>query len=146
MMITASGATVYIQHTDKNRVEQSLQVIRDDIYFVVLYMMTSSNKKHFPRYWPLVRDIHRSPVNAPHKGQWRGALMFSLIWVWINGWINNGDWWFETLSHPLWRHCNVPRINPHPVVSSELHGPAPGLGSLGPWFYSVLHFFGIVKR
>ena len=35
--------------------------------------------KHFPRYWPFVRGIHRSPVNSPHKGQWRGALMFSLI-------------------------------------------------------------------
>ena len=32
--------------------------------------------KHFPRYWPFVRGIHRSPVNSPHKGQWRGALMF----------------------------------------------------------------------
>ena len=45
--------------------------------------------KHFPRYWPFVRGIHRSPVNSLHKGQWRGALMFSLICVWINGWINN---------------------------------------------------------
>ena len=45
--------------------------------------------KHFPRYWPFVRGIHRSPVNSPHKGQWRGALMFSLICVWINGWVNN---------------------------------------------------------
>ena len=27
----------------------------------------------------LVRGIHRSPVNSPHKSQWRGALMFSLI-------------------------------------------------------------------
>ena len=44
---------------------------------------------HFPRYWPFVRGIHRSPVNSPHKGQWRGALMFSLICVWINGWVNN---------------------------------------------------------
>ena len=35
--------------------------------------------KHFPRYWPFVRGIHRSPENSPHKGQWRGALMFSLI-------------------------------------------------------------------
>ena len=35
--------------------------------------------KHFPRYWPFVRGIPRSPVNSPHKGQWRGALMFSLI-------------------------------------------------------------------
>ena len=45
--------------------------------------------KHFRRYWPFVRGIHRSPVNSPHKGQWRGALMFSLICVWINGWVNN---------------------------------------------------------
>ena len=45
--------------------------------------------KHFPRHWPFVRGIHRSPVNSPHKDQWCGALMFSLICVWINGWINN---------------------------------------------------------
>ena len=47
--------------------------------------------KHFPRYWPFVWGIHRSPVNSPHKGQWRGALMFSLISVWINGWVNSRD-------------------------------------------------------
>ena len=29
------------------------------------------------------------PVNSPHKGQWRGALMFSLICVRINDWVNN---------------------------------------------------------
>ena len=45
--------------------------------------------KHFPRYWPFVRGIHRSPVNSTHKGQWRGALMFSLIW--INAWVNNRE-------------------------------------------------------
>ena len=45
--------------------------------------------KYFPRYWPFVRGIHRSPVNSPHKGQWRGALMFSLICAWIDGWVNN---------------------------------------------------------
>ena len=32
--------------------------------------------KHFPRYCSFVRGIHRSPVNSPHKGQWRGALVF----------------------------------------------------------------------
>ena len=47
--------------------------------------------KHFPRNWPFVRGIHRSPVNSPHKGQWRGALMFSLICARINGWVNNGE-------------------------------------------------------
>ena len=45
--------------------------------------------KHFPRYWPFVQGIHRAPVNSPHNGQWRGALMFSLISVWINDWVNN---------------------------------------------------------
>ena len=39
----------------------------------------------FSRYWPFVRGIHRPSVNSPHKGQWRGALMFSLICAWING-------------------------------------------------------------
>ena len=45
--------------------------------------------KHFPRYWPYVPGIHRSPVNCPHTGQWRGVLIFSLIWARINGWVNN---------------------------------------------------------
>ena len=45
--------------------------------------------KHFPRHCPLVRGIHRSPVNSPHKSQWRGALVFSLICTWINDWVNN---------------------------------------------------------
>ena len=45
-------------------------------------MMTSSKiiGNHFSRYWPSVRGIsHRPPVNSPHKGQLRGALLFSLI-------------------------------------------------------------------
>ena len=29
------------------------------------------------------------PVNSPHKGQWRGALMFSLTCAWINDCVNN---------------------------------------------------------
>ena len=47
--------------------------------------------RYFPRYWPFVRGIHRSPVNSPHKGQWRRALMSSLICVWINGCVNNRE-------------------------------------------------------
>ena len=46
---------------------------------------------HFPRHWPFVRGIHRSPVDSPHKGQWRGALTFSLIFAWTNHWANNRD-------------------------------------------------------
>ena len=47
--------------------------------------------KHFPRYWPFVRGIDRSPLNSTQKGQWRGALMFSLIYAWINAWLNNRE-------------------------------------------------------
>ena len=63
--------------------------------------------KHFPRYWPFVRGIHRPPVNSPHKGQWRGALMF-FFYLRLNKRLRKQSWgwWFETLSHPLWRHCN----------------------------------------
>ena len=43
--------------------------------------------KYFPRYWLFVWGIHRSPVNSPRKGQWRWALMCSLICAWVNGWV-----------------------------------------------------------
>ena len=63
---------------------------------LALYQRTQAHDdvikwKIFPRYWPFARGIPRSPVNSPHKGQWRGAFMFSLICVWINGWVNNGE-------------------------------------------------------
>ena len=62
--------------------------------------------KYFPRYWSFEQGIHRSPVNSPHKGQRRRALMFSFICAWINV-------WFETPSNSLWRHRNgntIPQI------------------------------------
>ena len=71
--------------------------------FVSMYHDDVIKWKHFPRYWSFVKGIHPSPVNSRHKGQWRGALMLSMICVWINGW----GWWFEMPSHPLWRHCDV---------------------------------------
>ena len=66
-------------HTRKGFPSHSVHWCHDDVI----------KWKHFPRYWPFVRGIHRSPVNSPHKGQWRGALMFSLICAWTNGWANN---------------------------------------------------------
>ena len=64
--------------------------------------------KHFPRYWPFVRGIHRFPVNSPHKDQWREALVFFFD-LRQNERLSKKSWgwWFETPSRPLWRHCNV---------------------------------------
>ena len=49
-----------------------------------------------------------SPVNSPHKGQWRGAfdVFYDLC---LNKQLSKQlwGWWFETLSPPLWCHCNV---------------------------------------
>ena len=69
-----------------------------EVFFTMDLMakaMSPSSRKHddvikwkqFPHYWPFVRGIHRSPVNSPHKGQWRGALICTRI----NGWVNNGE-------------------------------------------------------
>ena len=55
--------------------------------------------KLFPRYWPFMWGIHRSRGNSSHKGQWRGALMFSLICAWASGWANNRN------AGDLGRHC-----------------------------------------
>ena len=60
--------------------------------------------KHCPRYWPFVWGIHRSPVNSPHKGQRRGALMSSLICARINGWVNNREAGDLRRHHA---HCDV---------------------------------------
>ena len=54
--------------------------------------------KHFPCYWPFVQGIHRSPVNSPHKGQWCGALIFSLICT-VNKQLSKQSWGWS-----WWRH------------------------------------------
>ena len=61
--------------------------------------------KHFPRYWPFL--AHRSPADAPHKGQQRGA--FSFFYLRLNKRLSKQSrrWWFETPSHSLLRHCNA---------------------------------------
>ena len=71
--------------------------------------------KHCPRYWPFVQGIHRSPVNSPQKGQWRGALMFSFICAWINGWVNNGEASDLRRHHA---HYDVPVIS-HPKSNHD---------------------------
>ena len=45
----------------------------------------------FPALLALCAENSWSPVNSPLKGQWRGALMFSLICARINGRVNNRE-------------------------------------------------------
>ena len=53
-------------------------------------MMTSSNGNIFRDSGHLCGEF-TGPGEFPHKDQWRGALIFSLICVWINGWVNNRE-------------------------------------------------------
>ena len=55
-----------------------------------LVTMTSSNKNIFRVTGHLCGEFTVTG-EFPHKGQWSGALMFSLICDWINGWVNNGE-------------------------------------------------------
>ena len=62
-----------------------------DVSLFSISKKLSTNGRVLGRYWSFVRGIHRSPVDSPHKGQWRGASLFSLICAWANSWANNWD-------------------------------------------------------
>ena len=83
-----------------------------------LLMMTSSNGSIFRVTFPFVWEIHRSSMNSPHKGQWRGAFM--LFYLRLNKRLSEQLRCrsFETPSRSLWRHCNVSWY--HDVYKSPL--------------------------
>ena len=41
--------------------------------------------------WTFSALLALCAVNSHHKGQWRGAFVFSLIRAWTNDWVNNRD-------------------------------------------------------
>ena len=75
--------------------------------------------KHFPRHWPFVRGIHRSPIDSPQKGQWRKALMFSLMCAWTNGW---EICWYAGDLRRNDAHCDVIAMSRCVVLSTSQHG------------------------
>ena len=59
--------------------------------FLILYTLWRHHMETFSALLAISAGNSPSPVNFPHKGQWRGALMFSLICAWINRWVNNRE-------------------------------------------------------
>ena len=99
--------------------------------------------KHFPRYWPFMRGIHWSPVNSPHKGQWRGALMFSLICAWINGWVNNGevgDWRCHRTHYDVTVMCQSHTYawNSDDFIWKHIHHYWPFVRGIHQWPVNIL--------
>ena len=61
------------------------------VSIILVNMMTSSNGNIFRVTGPLCGEFTCHRWIPPHKGQWRGALMFPLICAWTNIWVNNRD-------------------------------------------------------
>ena len=59
--------------------------------WVVFYAWWCHQMETFSGLLALCAGNSPVPMNSPHEGQWRGAFMFSLICVWINGWVNNRE-------------------------------------------------------
>ena len=79
LITKSSDKTVASPLSDQTRMV-SCQVRRTESQNITWWRHQIEN---FPRYWPFVRGIH--------KGQWRAALMFSLISAWIKSWVNDRD-------------------------------------------------------
>ena len=82
--------------------------LRMYLQFYSKFMMMSSNGNIFHvtghLCWELTGPrIHRSPVNSPTRSF---DIFFDMH---LNKRLSKQSWgwWFETLLHPLWRHCNV---------------------------------------
>ena len=70
------------------------------------------------------------PVNSPHKGQWRGALMFSLFYAWINDWVNNreaGDLRRQCGYHDVIVMFQVSTVQNNPVYVCSSAFPEPDM-------------------
>ena len=78
--------------------------------------------KHVPRYWPFVRGVNQWLMSSPHKGQWGGALIFSLICAWTNDWANNRDVGDLRRHH---RHYDV--------IAMTFHKPLTYCVTVGPY-------------
>ena len=89
--------------------------------------------KYFPRSWPFVRGIHRSPVNSPHQKA-SDAELWCFFDLRLNKRLNKQSrgWWFETPSCSLWRQCNGLSVS-HKEPINPIRFPA----SLAPIIWAL---------
>ena len=61
--------------------------------------------KHFPRYWPFVKEIHRSPANSPPMAR----IFEGFFYLRLNKRLRKQwwGWWFETPSRSL---CKIGHV------------------------------------
>ena len=101
--VVLSKNNAFVKFSNINRIDrQNSSLNHDKKYGDVIKW------KRFPRCWPFVWGIHRSPVNFPAQRPVTRSfdVFFDLS---LNQRLSKQSWgwWFETLPRPLWRHCNV---------------------------------------
>ena len=78
-----------------------------------VHLMITSSNGNISALLALCEGNHWSPVDSPHKGQWRGSCMFSLICARSNGGASNRD------ASDLGHHRAHYDVN---VMAAEIHG------------------------
>ena len=74
-----------------------------------------------------------TPVNSPHKGQWRGALIFSLICPRTNSWANDGGAG-DLRRHRAHYDVIVMTMNPIPAFWAEVSNACHAKN----WFFFIV--------
>ena len=77
-------------------------------------------------------------MNSPHKGQWRRALMFSLICARINGWVNNREAGDLRRHGPHYGVIVMPGLQGQEHIYNDQWYPAwSSLMPMQPWFGEI---------
>ena len=62
--------------------------------------------KHFPRYWPFVQEFTVTGEFPTQRPVTRSFDVFFDLCLNKRLSKQSWGWWFDTLSRPLWRHCD----------------------------------------
>ena len=125
-----------------------------------IFMMTSPNRNILRVTGPVWGESIGHLVDSPHKGQWRGALMLSLICAIRSGWGNNRDAGDLRRHHPHYDitalSIRTARWHLKPVIVScawYREGPMhPALSTIPPkWLRDIFrhqlrYFYGYVAH
>ena len=115
-MIAYSKDVSSLQWSTRARLQQGQTHVSE--YETQCVKMTSSNGNIFCVTGPLWGG---STGEFPSQNQWRGALLFSLICTWTNGWVNTRD---ASNLRRHWAHYDVTvmdSLNADPVYMWDAH-------------------------
>ena len=84
--------SIFIQRNTEMQLRVSINALRSKTHRgQVIHSWWRHKMETFPRYWPFLRGIHRSPVNSPVQRPVMRSFDVSLIFAWINDWVNNRE-------------------------------------------------------